>query len=240
MPDHHDRRLLTGTRLDDVERQHQVKRRGTWQITRSKRKTRTPQRDAFRRFYDDNPMFNEWISTQPSEVGMVLLSAGVTYGAILLFTRVAGLRSFSKMSAADFAMTVAVGSLFASTISSAKPSLMVGIAALASLFAGQWALAYLRKQSDRFSKIVDNEPLLLLHGATILHDNVTTRDLFGKLREANARNYSEVLAVVFETTGDISVLHSSDADARLERDFFSGVIDADRIENFADDGANGA
>lgn len=63
-------------------------------------------------------------------MGMVMLSAAVTYIALLLFTRIAGLRSFSKMSAADFAMTVAVGPLFASTMSSANSSLLLGVLAI--------------------------------------------------------------------------------------------------------------
>lgn len=45
----------------------------------------------------------------------IVAATVVVYGAILYYTRLTGLRSFSKMSASDFAMTVAVGSLFAST-----------------------------------------------------------------------------------------------------------------------------
>ena len=53
----------------------------------------------------------------------------------------------------------------------------------------------------------------------IYYDNlkkarVTESDLRGKLREANVIQLSEVRAVVFETTGDVSVLHS--ADKKLE------------------------
>lgn len=39
---------------------------------------------------------------------------------------------------------------------------------------------------------------------------VTVSDLKAKLREANVIQLSEVKAVVFESTGDISVLHGSD------------------------------
>ena len=49
----------------------------------------------------------------------------------------------------------------------------------------------------------------------ILEDNlkkckVTISDLKAKLREANVIQISEVKAVVFESTGDISVLHGSE------------------------------
>ena len=179
-------------------------------------------------------MFETWIMSGGEKVPWVLLSVAATYLAILLYTRIVGLRSLSKMSAADFVMTVAVGSLFASTASLSSPSLLVGLAALAAIYLGQWALAWSRSRSKAFSKLVDNEPLLLMARSKILDHNlkranVTRADLFGKLREANALNYSEVLAVVFETTGDISVLHSRDADVLLEPEFFTSVIDADQL-----------
>ncbi|WP_417387916.1 DUF421 domain-containing protein [Gimesia sp.] len=179
-------------------------------------------------------MFEKWITDQWTEIPMVLLSCLVTYAVILFYTRLTGLRSFSKMSAADFAMTVAVGSLFASTISSSTPTLVIGLTALASLFVGQWILAMLRQHFIWFSKLVDNEPLLLMRGSTMLDENlkkanITRDDVYGKLREANALNADQVLAVVFETTGDISVLHSADPDAKLEPDFFRNVIGAEQL-----------
>lgn len=179
-------------------------------------------------------MFEKWMTGQFAEIPMVFLSGLIAYLGILLYTRVVGLRSLSKMSAADFVMTVAVGSLFASTTSLAAPSLVIGLSALATLYAGQWGLAWLRRESQMFGKLVDNQPLLLMSRRQILEENlkranVTRSDLFGKLREANALNYDQVLAVVFETTGDISVLHATDANARLEPDFFESVIDADRL-----------
>lgn len=91
-------------------------------------------------------MTSEWISAEFDEVAMVLLSSIVTYVAILVFTRIVGLRSFSKMQACDFAMTVAVGSLLASTISSADPSLLLGVLAIGCLYLGQWSLAFLRSR----------------------------------------------------------------------------------------------
>lgn len=51
----------------------------------------------------------------------------------------------------------------------------------------------------------------------MLHDNmrkarVTESDLWSKLREANVLNLNQVRAVVFEATGDISVLHGDACD----------------------------
>lgn len=179
--------------------------------------------------------FRQWTAATPAELAMVAFSAAATYAAILVYTRLAGLRSFSKMSASDFAMTVAVGSLFGSTVSSANPTLLLGLAALASLYFGQWLLAYLRQRSSKFGKLVDNEPVLLMHGSQIHDDllhrvNVSRNDLYGKLREANVFNFDQVLAVVFETTGDVTVLHSCDDNQQIDSELLKNVIGAERIE----------
>jgi len=114
------------------------------------------------------------------------------------------------------------------------PTLVIGLTALASLFFGQWLLALLRQKFDWFSKLVDNEPLLLMHGRNMLEENlekanVTRADVYGKLREANALNYDQVLAVIFETTGDISVLHADDPNVKMEYDFFRNVIGSEHL-----------
>lgn len=182
------------------------------------------------------PALQAWLWSGIREVPLVLLSGIVVYAAILAFTRIVGLRSFSKMSAADFAMTVAVGSLFASTISSPSPSLVMGLAALAVLYGGQWLIAGLRRRWRGVRDVLDNRPVLLMHEGRILERNlaevdVSRADVLAKLREANALAPERVLAMVFETTGDISVLHSDDPAARVAPELLEsvrGVPGADR------------
>ena len=139
---------------------------------------------------------------------------------LIIYTRILGLRSFSKMSSFDFAMTIAVGSLLATTIISKSTSLLAGAIAIGSLFVIQGSLSFLRKCTNWFSKVVDNEPLLLMRDGVIFYDalkisRVAENDLIAKLREANVLRFSQVRAVVLETTGDISVLHTNN-DTDLE------------------------
>lgn len=144
----------------------------------------------------------------------ITLSAIGIYISVVLFTRLAGKRSFSKMSSFDFAMTVAVGSIIASTLLSSSVKLIEGIVGLGIVYVLQMGVAILRRNS-LIQNIVDNKPPLLMRGEKILHSNlqkarVTHGDLRSKLREANVTQLSQVKAVVFETTGDISVLHKED------------------------------
>lgn len=173
-------------------------------------------------------MFDQWFSASSTQLFGIFLSAVVVYAAVLLYTRIFGLRSFSKMSAADFAMTIACGSILGATISAPTPTVFAGGFALLCLYGIQWLIAIGRQKSKRFNAVVENQPILLMAGSTILHANLkkanlSEEDLYSKLREANAHNFDQVLAVVFECTGDVSVLHSSDNHSRLEPKIFSNV-----------------
>jgi uncharacterized membrane protein YcaP (DUF421 family) len=163
------------------------------------------------------------LGTSWTELGVVALSTVLIFAAVIVATRMGGLRSFSKMSAFDFAMTVAVGSLLA-TIAVTDASLPAGLVALAVLFGMQVAIAALRRRSSGFADVVDNDPLLLMVDGRFLDDSlrrsrVTEDDVRAKLREANVLRYDQVRAVVLEATGDISVLHGDQAvDPDLLRD----------------------
>ncbi|MBI0398523.1 DUF421 domain-containing protein [Cyclobacterium marinum] len=146
-------------------------------------------------------------------VAVIFVSALGIYLSVILLTRISGKRSFSKMSSFDFAMTVAVGSIIATTILSSSVNLIEGILGLAVVYFLQISIAIGRRHK-LVETLVDNTPLLLMDGQNILHQNlrkarVSESDLRSKLREANVIQLSQVKAVVFETTGDISVLHSS-------------------------------
>ncbi len=161
----------------------------------------------------------EWFNIGWQAVLAISLNAVGIYLAIIIFTRLSGKRSFSKMSSFDFAMTVAIGSMIASTVLSKSVTLASSILGLALIYGLQIFVAFLRNFKG-VSKVVDNTPLMLMDGKTILQENlkkakVTEGDLRSKLREANVLNLSQVRAVVFEATGDISVIHSND-----EQEFF--------------------
>lgn len=191
--------------------------------------------DFLTKLCQSNPYaMKDWIFTSLDVVLPTIVSAILIYALIIVYTRIFGLRSFSKMSSFDFAMTIAVGSLLASTIVTKSTTVVQGGVALFSLYFLQTTIAFLRRKISWFSNAVDNQPLLLMHGEHILRDNLrkaylSETDLQAKLREANVLNYQQVRAVVFETTGDISVLHTGQDDVPLSPSLLQGVKDAERL-----------
>lgn len=163
----------------------------------------------------------KWFQFKEMDLLAILLTAIGIYIAVILFTRIAGKRSFSKMSSFDFAMTVAVGSMIATTVLSKSVSLWDGVIGMGAVYVLQISVALLRRYKP-VQKVVDNVPLLLMDGTEILHDNlkkarVSESDLRSKLREANVIRLKEVRAVIFEATGDISVMHTEDDNEELEK-----------------------
>ena len=169
----------------------------------------------------------KWFEASTTSIIAIVLTAIGIYIATILFTRLAGKRSFSKMSSFDFAMTVAIGSIIATTVLSKSVSLLQGIVGLAAVYVLQISVAMVRRFKI-VQKMIDNEPLLLMDGEEILHNNlrkarVTEADLRSKLREANVLELSQIRAVIFECTGDIAVLHTKDEDVKVEDWLLKGV-----------------
>lgn len=169
------------------------------------------------------------ITSSWSQLGFVVLSAAAMLAGIIFYVRVIGLRSFSKMSSFDFAVTVAMGSLLAAVTLSGS-SLTEGLVAVGALLLVQAAVAFGRVRFGAGS-LVDNEALLLMAGSTMLEENmrrarVTGDDVRAKLRQANVLRYDQVRYVVLESTGDVTVVQG---DGALDRDILADVIDADLL-----------
>ncbi|MFZ2102207.1 MAG: YetF domain-containing protein [Oricola sp.] len=149
----------------------------------------------------------------------------VALGLIVALVRIIGLRSFSKMTAFDFVITLATGSLLA-TAATAKEwtDYLQALVAVATLMALQVALAVTRRLSGGSKSVLENEPVILMRDGRFIEQamaatRVSRDDVMAKLREANVTEMGKVRAVVLETTGDISVLHGE----RLDDTLLSGV-----------------
>lgn len=164
--------------------------------------------------------------TIDASTGLATLgAAALAVIAVIVLTRLNGLLSFAKMAPHDFASTVAIGSLLATTATGAVPVLQ-GMAGLVGVYATQRAFQWWRRFGGH--RWTDNTPLLLMAGDEVLEDNLHAAgmahpDLVAKLREANVTDPAQVHAVVLETTGDISVLHGDPLSSHLDPSLLENV-----------------
>ena len=176
--------------------------------------------------------WSAWLLTDWAQIiGIIVSSIGI-YVGIIVYTRLLGLRSFTKISSYDFAMTVAMGSILASTASAKEPSLIRGLIAIGVLFILQAILSYLRINTTQIKTLVDNKPILLMAHGEYIWENIhkvklTNSDIHKVLRQNNIKNSQQVLALVMETSGAMSVIKSEDES--LDPSLFTAILDWQKL-----------
>ena len=168
-----------------------------------------------------------WLYASPLIIAKVLITVLAIFTIVIIITRISGLRTFAKISSFDFASTIAIGSIIGAIVLSPSNSLMKGGLALASIVLFQSVFTYLVRKIPAFEKLVTNKPMLIMKDGIILTDNLkktnmSEDNLIGKLREANVMYFNEVRAVVLESTGDVSVIHTN-TDKKLMERMLQGV-----------------
>jgi len=165
-------------------------------------------------------------------VGVIAGTLGM-YLTIMAFARWSGVRSFAEMSTFDIAVTIANGSLLATTIVARNPPLVQGMTAVAVLFGIQLTVSRIRARFAGVRAMTDNRPIVLMGpGGRLLPRNmhiarVTEDDLRTHLRQANVADPATVQAVVMEGTGGINVLHGHGGELPADGWILKGVRDHD-------------
>ncbi|USA60404.1 DUF421 domain-containing protein [Qipengyuania citrea] len=146
---------------------------------------------------------------------------GVALGVIALIwvivlVRTIGLRTFSKMTAFDFVVTLATGSLLASAATVTEwTALVQALSAIMALLVAQLVLARLRRGSRRFQLLLENDPTMLMYDGKILEGalaetRVSESDILNKIRSAGIADLADVRSMVLESTGDISIISGTE------------------------------
>ncbi len=165
-----------------------------------------------------------------SDIILLLLRLLGMFTAIFIYTRIAGLRTFAKMSSVDFASTIAIGSILASAILTPK-NFVPGLIAIAGIISLTIIISYFQRRSDAFQNISTNDPVILMKDGVFLEDNlasthISKSDVLAKLRESNTLQLNEIRYVILETTGDVSVLHTRDGDISVDQEILEDIPEA--------------
>ncbi len=153
----------------------------------------------------------DWIiDTSWADLGRTLSSGVLIYAIVVAAVRVNGLRTFAKMSGYDFAATVAVGSIIASVTITHNVPVLEGLVAVVAIVGSQRVLTELRRRTG-LDKAVDNPAVLVVARGKILEHGMASTglshsDLRSTLRTSGVRSLADVTAVVFEPTGERSVI----------------------------------
>ncbi len=142
----------------------------------------------------------------------------LAYVVLVVFLRISGKRTLSKMNAFDLIVTVALGSTLATILISKDVSLAQGATAFALLIAMQFAVTWSSVRVRWVRNLVAAEPSLLLYrgqflAAALRSARVTEDELRAAVRAAGMPTIEEVEAIVLETDGSFSVVRPGAAGA---------------------------
>jgi uncharacterized membrane protein YcaP (DUF421 family) len=151
-------------------------------------------------------LFQDW-----SGLLRTALVGVLAYGSLVMFLRVSGKRTLSKMNAFDLVVTVALGSTLATILLSEDVALAEGFVAFAVLIGLQFLIAWLSVRSQMVSQLVKSEPRLLLYRGQLLHDalraeRVVAEEVQAAVRQQGVAALDDIEAVVLETDGSFTVV----------------------------------
>ena len=165
---------------------------------------------------------DQWFGASWSTIGFVVGSTAAMYTTLVVAVRIAGRRTVAQLSAFDLIVTVALGTLLASTVVSADPSYVQSTTAIATLLGMQVLAAALRRRSGLARRLLEFEPEVIVRSGQIelprglMTSQLSEGELRSRLRHHGIFDLDAVALVVLEPSGEISVSrHPPGPDWRL-------------------------
>ena len=157
--------------------------------------------------------FTNWAS-----LGRIVVVGAMVYVGLILLLRTSGKRTLSKMNAFDLIVTVALGSMLASTLLNKSVALADGLLGMGVLVGLQYVITWLSVRYSAVDKLVKAEPTLLVYQGQFLHammkaERVTEGEILTSLRERGIASLADAAAVVLENDGTLNAIQHDAPDA---------------------------
>ena len=150
--------------------------------------------------------FNDWESQR-----RVIVVGTLAYVALVLFLRISGKRTLTKLNAFDLVITVALGSTLSAVLLNKSISLSEGVLAFGLLIFLQFVITWISVRWPPFESAIKSEPSLLVHRGQYLDramraQRITRTEILAAIRAKGLAEIDDIAAVVLETDGSLSVV----------------------------------
>lgn len=161
-------------------------------------------------------ILTDLFSLELSQLVRLAIAVPVIYFALIALIRLSGKRTTSQMNNFDWIVTVALGSLVATGITSPQTSLLQVVIAISFLIGLQFAVTWLVLRSDDVRHWVKPHPRLLFYQGHFLQrdmreERVSELEVRAAIRASGHHRLQDVGAVVLETDATLSVLPAEDS-----------------------------
>lgn len=134
------------------------------------------------------------------------------YLFLLVIFRVAGRRTLAEASNFDFVLLLIVAEATQQALLGDDFSVTNSLLIITTLFLVDVTATWLKTRWERFDRLIDGLPVVLIERGEILHDNledhrVNVNDIMEEARRASGlRSLSDIDYAVLERSGDIAII----------------------------------
>lgn len=151
-------------------------------------------------------LFQGWSGLVRTAVVSVLAYAG-----LVLFLRISGKRTLSKLNAFDLVVTVALGSTLATILLNENVALAEGLVAFAALIGLQYLVTWSSIRWDWVKRGVRSEPTVLVRAgqpitAALRRERVTEDEAVTAVRDAGGHALADAAVVILESDGSLTAI----------------------------------
>lgn len=142
-----------------------------------------------------------------------LIVGTLAYATLVLFLRISGKRTLSKLNAFDLVVTVALGSTLSAILLQESIALAEGATALGLLILLQYLVTYASVRSGGIARVVRSEPSLLVRNGSFCHaammrQRLTEDEIMSAVRADGSAELSGIGSVILESDGTLSIIKS--------------------------------
>lgn len=152
-----------------------------------------------------------------SDTMLILIRSIISFGVLLLLTRLMGKKQISQMTFFDYVVGITIGSIAASMSVDQNIMLANGLIGLAIWGLIPILISIISLKSNFFRMLTDGSPTVLVENGKILEKNLSKEglaidQLMLLLRQKNAFKLSDVEFAVLENDGQLSVMKKTSAE----------------------------
>lgn len=152
----------------------------------------------------------EFLHQSSSELGKIIISTAIFYFLLILIFHTFGKRSIAHLSTYDFVVTLAIGSVVASTII-LDVQFTSGLVAVLILFILQFVITFISSRFGKLFSFLNSSPRVLYYKGEFLEENmvksrITKREIYSAIRKSGECTSDFVEAIVLEPDGRLSII----------------------------------
>ncbi len=145
----------------------------------------------------------------------VIYKTIVLYVVIIIVYRIMGKKEMGQLGIVDLIVSILIAELAALSIENKDNSIFLSIFPIVILMIIQIVTNYFSLKSDKFRKIVDGSPTVIIKEGKIKYKEMkklrySLDDLVTQLREQSIKSIEEIDYAILETDGKLSIFKKSD------------------------------